>query len=76
MPVATKNHVACAEQVRLRGELAHAIKSLVKAHSSHHEAVMTGDPRVFGYEVALDSADAEWQSARSCYLEHRRTHGC
>ena len=66
----------CEEQLHLRSQLARAIKSLVKAHISHHTARMIGDPDVSHLEIILDTADADWKQARQSYLEHRKAHGC
>jgi hypothetical protein len=66
----------CDEQVHLRGQLAQAIKSLVKAHVSHHTAQKIGDPAMSDLEANLDAADAVWKQARQYYLEHRKAHGC
>jgi hypothetical protein len=60
----------------LRSQLAQTIKSLVKAHISHHTARMIGDPEVTHLEVVLDAANAQWKQARQSYLEHRKAHGC
>jgi len=66
----------CDEQVYLRGQLARAIKSLVKAHVSHYTAWKIGDPEAHDLETNLETADAEWQLARESYIEHRKEHGC
>lgn len=66
----------CDEQVHLRGQLARAIKSLVKAHASHHAAQIIGDPEVSDLGANLDVADTKWKQARQSYLEHRKAHGC
>ncbi len=66
----------CDEQVHLRAQVAHAIKSLVSAHVSHHAARVIGDPVASDLEANLNMADAEWKLARQSYLEHRKVHGC
>ena len=66
----------CDKQVHLRGQLAQAIKSLVKAHASHYTARAIGDPEVHNLNAKLETADAEWKLAQQSYLTHRREHGC
>jgi len=66
----------CEEQALLRGQLARAIKLLVKAHVCHYTARMAGDPKMFELEANLDTADTKWKQARQSYMEHRKRHGC
>ena len=67
----------CDEQVHLRGQLAQAIKLLVKAHASHHTARVIGDLARLALEANLNMADAEWKLARQSDVESiAEVHGC
>ena len=68
--------ILCADHERLRGRLAHAIKSLVNAQVSYSAALRIGDSRVSGFERNLEIAAVEWKIVRQSYEQHVREHGC
>ena len=68
--------VQCAEQSRLRRQLAQTIRALVRAQRRRLEARETANPRLASIESDLETAGEEWKRVRRLYLQHSELHGC